>query len=274
MAKQLFAKSSRFARGVIGGADVDGLMRSIRKLKEAGNGGPSKEAARAFATEWLKSVASLAPRDTNRYIRGWLLGAADVEISVEEIPPLQPSRYSEYYAKYLRDQARAVLTEIVELRERMRNWFEIPGKPPTQWYLDAERRVRKLARRLQRANEEIAKYEDVEIAGTALVMDARVQMSGWKSAAGRYFAQQAMVASKLATVRNRIYGGRGAFVKAPSGAWFVQLINLEAHATIVEWKYNVVRLSTRQIRNAGVIGVTRIKFLTSLKREDPAHVAA
>lgn len=60
---------------------------------------------------------------------------------------------------------------------------------------------------------------------------------------------------------DRIYGGRGYFIRGGSGLLTVALHNMEPHASLVEWRYKVMRLAT------SVVGK-----LTGMKQVKSAYV--
>ena len=177
-------------------------------------------------------VAETSPRDTNRFVRGWLLAAMDVGPITVAVPNVAASaRHSEYVDYLNRELRRAqkVLQGIVAVIDL---WYT--SKPNrrrnTPAYRELERKRKKQEKWIGRITEELKKLNDDP---SALLFD--------KERGNRNYS----------TVRTGVHGGRGVLVRLP-GKTVVRWHNLEAHATIIERKYGIIRNALGATRAAGV----------------------
>jgi hypothetical protein len=192
-------------------------------------------AANAALTAMLApAVAELvrsAPRDTNRYAAAWAQAANAAGLGPIGVPEIVAGHFAAKALPRLKSQA-AFWQRIVERYERQ-------GRTSDKWY-------RKAVRTLERANEELAKWDE-----------AAVIIFGGK---GR---------NLKVTVRNKVYGGTGRRILRGDGRVAYFLHNKEPHASIVEARARGLATVLAKLRTLGVRR-GRAAFVRELKKGDRA----
>lgn len=181
---------------------------------------------RALVQPALHQVVRDAPRDTRRYVTGWIQAGNGAGVSTYPLLPIRTSRFAEQFEERLKDQAQKLgyLVGNAERRvKRMRgilfNWYEKWGRKDASArkfraeVRKAEAAYQKLEQSYRRAKEEYAAY--VKSRGEAVVI------FGGK---GR---------TLKITTRPKVYGGFGR-VYSDADKTVMVLHNKEAHASIVE----------------------------------------
>lgn len=250
-----------------GGADITQLLDGLKRLRRGGRAG-TKDASVVIIRAWLQEVSAISPRDTRRYVRGWLLAGRDIGITDLAVPSLQATKYAEFYEKILYGQVEKLVREYTFIRSRMKLWFEDRGRPPTRWYNNAARQVAQIEKRLQTMLLQVARWESTTVAQTGIVFDARVNIAGWLKDGKNV---QRLKGRKFASVREKVYGGEGGFITASNGITFGQVRNLEPHVKLIESRYGIVRKATAAVRRGarGVMVDTRTAFVGRLQLEAP-----
>jgi len=245
---------SRFSKGSGAGkearatkVDASGLQKRIQLLRR-NMPQISRQVAQEMNALLAWRVSETSPRDTNRFLRGWLLAAKDVGPIPVIIPALRStSRHSEYI-KYLQKELMRLEAERKGLAGMIDFWYT--SKPNrrrnTPAYREMNARLRKLDKWIVRVKEEIAKAAGDE---TVLLMD--------KERGKRNYS----------TVRVGIYGGEGA-IRRIGGKTLVRWHNKEPHATIIERKYGIIRNAIGMVKRAGLVRVrkTLVRELTAVSR--------
>lgn len=177
-------------------------------------------------------VDETAPRDTNRYVRGWLLACADVGPIPAYIPPLAASsRHQQYLAKLEKEYKRVVKMAQAERRALEFLYLNKPNRNRnTPGFRKLQNKINKLEKWAERLIEEYIKLDGDP---SGLLMDAE--------RGGRNYS----------TVRVGVFGGRG-MVTEHSDRVIVSLHNLEPHTTIVEKRYEVMRRAMREVKSLGL----------------------
>lgn len=210
--------------------------RALQKLKTMGAASVEAEpiVMRELLRVFIEGINEIAPRDTNRYIRGWLLAANDVGLKVPVVPLEPNSRRTEYLAK-LAEQIDSLDKQIEGIEKRLELWYERKGRRLGAWGRKRKSELRKLRRRRVRAGEELDKALGTEYFS---YFDA-----------GSAF--EAKNKRKLSTVREKIYGGKGEMFTA-GGQLFVRLTNMEPHANIVEKRRRPRDRAMERVRGSGL----------------------
>ena len=178
----------------------------------------------------VDTLEVLSPRDTNRYVRGWIDAGRKAGVTDRPLPSVVASRNQDQYLEKLEKQVEYWQDRVAYARgriEQYQRWdAEAPprkdGKPRSKrtaqpYYAKMVRVEQSSLKRLKRATEELAKargsdgfvFFDVE--GIAQRKQGR----------------------KLSTVREKVYGGEGRVIRGGTMA-VVELRNKEPHARIVE----------------------------------------
>ena len=169
----------------------------------------------AAAAEWIRIASELASlhEDTRRFHRALAQAGNATGAVVLPVPSVHPSKLSVRFHELLRKQVRT-WQRIVNLNRK-------EGRED-KWSRMAERR-------LASAQRNFSAYGP-----TAIVFNAF----------GRGKED------RLITVRAPVYGGTGD-VTLINGKAYVRLHNKEPHASIVEWRYQVMRNALRIARAKG-----------------------
>lgn len=191
----------------------DRVYRGARAVDDA-----ALEAVVSAADAVVDELERIAPRDTQRYVRGWQMAMRQAGQGVpgakyRVVDPVRESRFMAQNYERLNRQVKRI-EKTIEFRERrLRLWYDNKNRKPDAWYRDQVKRIKQYKKLLERAKVQRRLIDDDE--GTAIVIGA--------SKKGR----------RLITVRTKIYGGMGSHW-AREGRAGVKLKNLEAHASIVE----------------------------------------
>lgn len=221
---------------------IAGLKRLNDSLRRR-MGGARKAALRAMVEAAFEPMIREAPRDTNRFVRGWIMAARDVKATRVAVPAVKPSRYRAEILAILEGQVAVLARALDRKRGVLDRWYTARGRSVSRGYgARLRREVAAAERRLRRAVEELAKARGES---AALLFDA---VRG-----GR----------RVSTVRERIYGGSGAYLEA-GGRVFARLHNKEPHARIVERRTGLLRRANSRARRAGLRRAGR-SYLASLQ---------
>jgi len=241
---------SRFSKGSGAGkaaretfVDASGLQKRIQLLRR-NMPEISRQVAQEMNALLAWRVSDTSPRDTNRFLRGWLLAAKDVGPIPVIIPALRAtSRHSEYI-KYLQQELLRLETERKAVAGMIDFWYTSKPnrKRGTPAYNKMTSQVRKMDKWIVRVKEELVKAGGDE---TVLLMD--------KERGKRNYS----------TVRVGIYGGEGS-IRRIGGKTLVRWHNKEPHATIIERKYGIIRNAMGMVKRAGLVRVkkTLVRELT------------
>lgn len=214
--------------------DVSGLNRRVEQML-ARTAEASRAALAAYGEALVDNIDRIAPRDSNRYVAGWVGAGNAAGLTTRVVPRIQKSSRYDKFLDELRQQVERLEKRIRRWQIGMENWYHNrPERPRKGWYRKAEREVRKLYKRYVRAIQELGKAEASE---TFLFFDA-----------GAFVERKNKRA--LSTVRTKVYGGTGKIV---TDGWSakLELHNLEPHATIVEARFGVVAIASRGVKALG-----------------------
>lgn len=222
-------------------ADLSKLAAELSLLAKQGPGA-SREAVKVMGRDFIEECIRLSPRDTRRYVNGWIQAGNAAGVGIFPAEAIQPSRVGEKLRQFFLKQFQE-WDWIVKRYER-------EGRQD-KWY-------RKAVKLRDRAAEELAKYTETAIAIGVRVVDGRAFSVG----KGR----------NLATVRNKIYGGTGSIVRNGRET-LINLHNLEAHASIVEWSSRVKARAAARSRAFGARSVGRKYFNEVVKGTNQQQAA-
>lgn len=228
--------------------DTSVFRAGVRRMRAA------RPAARRSAVDLMTDrftveVARISPRSTNRYVRGWMLAAADVGSRPLPVPALQRDRNRErieqrlnYEESYWRGQVRYWTTR--------KSQYERSGRTAEPYYRTITRQLRNATKRVEQAQRVLEEF----LADTEGVALAVYRSRGKKGN------------SLGVSLRTKIYGGTGRVVGSGRET-VVELTNLEPHWRIVEKNHRVLFRAVGAIRRFGGRKVSR-KYLESV-----AHAA-
>jgi len=178
-------------------------------------------------------VDETARRDTNRFVRGWLMACKDIGPIPVAIPSVKyASRHAAYVAK-LKAELRTYQDDLHTLDTQIDAWFSGPGRKRGAGYAKMLNRRAKLIQWSERLKEEIIKAE------------GEVSIVFFDMERGR---------RNYSTVRTAIYGGKGRVVTNGVRA-IATMHNLEPHTTIVERRDRIMARAMNELR---AFGMTRI----------------
>lgn len=195
-----------------------------------------------IAGSFTQNLVNLSPRDTHRYVRGWMMAARDVGVKVSALPALRPSKNREKIIEALVRQRNGAVAEENRWLRLKEQWYEKTNRPRKGYYNKIVNESGKARKRVERAEQELEKF----LANT----DALAIMRGSGAALNGY---QRMIDPKKInlTVRDKVYGGRGRLLKGQV-VTTVALQNLEPHSRTVEKYRGVTRKARALLRVAGL----------------------
>lgn len=213
--------------------DVSRLGRRLAGVR-AGRVGARTLAAREMGGNLIEQLDRNSHRDTRRYVRAWIQAGRQAGVSSLPMPPIGPAKAREKWMEVLTRQLRSETAYLKFLEDRKRVWYDQHpeklkhGFPPYLKKLQGW--IKKQETRVQRSAEELKKYTGTD---TAIIINA-FRAKG-----------------KLATVRDKVYGGSGRLSIARDTTT-LELKNLEAHARIVERKFHTLSRSESGVRGVGI----------------------
>lgn len=187
----------------------------------------------AAARLTLHRALATAPRDTNRYVRGWAQAGNAAGIGVFAVPEL--NRASNF------DKIERRLRAEVDWWTRIVDRYERQGRRD-RWASQARRR-------LDRAKEEYERLFQAE-GGAVIAINAY-------SALGAKRGPRAMY---------KVYGGDGHIVRVGKHETIVVLHNKEPHSSIVERNTRNFRNAASAVRRSGVAMARSTYFTRALAR--------
>lgn len=217
-----------------GAANFD-TSRLFRRLKHIDAARPAARAvaAREMAGHIIRYIDQHGKRDTNRYVRGWIMAGNDAGVSRIPVPVVKKSGRHDKFVEALMEQAlfwKDLEERLQTAYSRLYGYRTTPGKrkrsssmPPGQREL--LKRLGTATRNRERAFQELERV--VEHAD-------RVVMVGLYSTVDKGFAS-GKGRSLTRTTRHKVYGGTGRVYDTTHETWIV-FHNREPHTTLVETK--------------------------------------
>lgn len=217
-----------------------------RKIPEA-----SKAQLRQITTSLMRRIAVTAKRDTNRYLRGFMMAGKDLG-ATEFVPPIVASKYAARIRDLIESQKDRRGFLLGKSKRELKAMYP-DGKPknprtPTYDYMyEQVQRREKLYEKSKRELERLNQGGD-----TTLLI-------------GFLGSGNAQSGRKLLTVRNKIYGGVGRYIES-RGTVYAVVINKEPHAKILEKKYRTFGNALSAVRSSVVgLDVRRQPFTRAMR---------
>lgn len=233
--------------------DTSGFDRKMKRLREAGKTGQTT-AMMSLGKLQIDAMIYVSPRDTLRYVRAWAMAGNGTKLGHWIVQDVQPSRHIEKLKDRLEGQRARYKWMLDRAKERLDYWARLydnrylnTGRKD-RWARDAYNQVRKYEARVQRVQE---LYYIANEALNQLRYDPSAIVI-W----GRGATKSALGRSKLATVRDQVYGGEGK-LQWVGDRLLMTLHNREPHASIVEKNHRVVARALAAVRVAGLRRASR-----------------
>lgn len=232
------------------------MMERLRFMRTQGPKG-RMAAARFLTSGVIAEVRRTAPRDTNRYLRGWLQAAADIGLVVA-LPPLLKSKHREELAKVLALQVTMINKRLAFLTQRKAEWYPESRRP--------DRYSRKLDREIERQYERLEKARD-QARRFGMDENAIVMMRGTSAALAGY-QKELRGDALMATVRDQVYGGSGRIIDG-STATVILLHNKEPYCRAIEKRHQVWAKALNSVKMFGMqqAGAKYIATVTNTGRD-------
>jgi hypothetical protein len=203
--------------------DYKAFAARMKRLRK--NGASAREAyIVAVATSFLQNVVKFSPRDTNRYVRGWLEAGRGIGLSTSELPAIVNSKNRDKIVEAMVQQVGLLRRKEAKLMGVRKLWYEDSNRPRRGYFHTLNRNIEKATARAERAEEELRRF----LAATGAV----VMMRTTGAALNGYQRMLSGDAVNL-TVRDKVYGGRGRIIRG-NFVTGVGLHNLEPHCRVVE----------------------------------------
>jgi len=243
--------------------DLRGLRARHARMRQ------NAEAARRAALHrgislWAHEVAERSPRDTNRFVRGWIQAAQAVGVTGLIEPIVQSSKYLEVYVE-------AYEFEIARLGQKL--WAAhktltqgVPGRGGTLRPVKGVRRARleqtraSLLARIAAKREELRKLLATE--GAIVIGAGKVWLAD--DGPGIALSQK----STRPTVRLKIYGGQGRVYETQGRSVYI-LHNLEPHTSLVEFRHKVAAQARDGLQFFGIKAIRQVYLNRVLGRSAP-----
>jgi hypothetical protein len=223
------------------------------------------------AEVFVRSINLTSPRDTRRYVRGWQMAGRDLGVWAT-VEGVRPSARRELHLDRLQSQVERIENIIATLekdaaekRRLVALWFTSKGRKISQGgrrmlrqAKEREREIERLYSDLERAERELAKLVGNE---ASIVFWGRRGRAASVNPDGTRVRRRRR---RLHTVRDKIYGGRGVIVVGANGRAVMSLHNREAHARLVEARYEPVRkarAAAQGVAQTRMIGRAALKEL-------------
>lgn len=239
--------------------DVSSALANIDRAK-ANSAAGVEAMVEAAASQVVSILYAGAPRDTNRFIRGWLEGARAAGLGSWPMPDIQVSQFNKRYELVLRAQIRWATSEIESLERRIDKWFIARNRPIRGWALRARRKIERLRNIVIKQQELL---EAIRAGKSVVLMDVGAANFHWageddatlgdiRHGYYRKNKKTGKVSRVLTLARgyDRTFGGSGSRFR--SGRTFVIAIsNLEPHARIVEKKTRLLATARMRLKHSG-----------------------
>lgn len=211
--------------------DDHGLREKLRKARSTVD--VRRAAVMIGAEAFTRRALQLASEhvDTGRFMRSQAEAGNDAGIGVFPLSPVRPSRMQERILQ--------ILTGQVRRWENFARLYQKEGRTNNRYY-------RKILKNIEKARAELKKYSDSN--GMAIVFDA---FSG---------------GSRMTTVRVNFsaYGGAG-YVRTIGDETFVRLHNKTPHASIVEYRFGIVRRSLAAVKELSVKRLQKKQYVEKMR---------
>lgn len=226
------------------------LLRELRGAK-AGRGG----AIRALGGAIVDNLRLLSPRDTNRYVRGWLHAGREAGVFGGPIPRLNESKWHKSNLEQAEIWLQRAEQNHGNAAKRLRDTF--PSGAPKRGQAKLYGR---LSREVDKAN---GRLNEARLTVGELRTDKYAIVFGAGRVVGRGAKQKRLGVGRI-TLRQKIYGGSGWILDRGTSST-IRLLNHEPHALILESKKGVLRQATAAARGAGLLPYKRV-YLNAVRK--------
>lgn len=225
-----------------------------------------EEAVELMGQEFKRTAAMISPRDTQRYVRGWMQAGNQAGIPPFALPTIKPSAYIAKSTKRLKRQADR-WGKVVEREREVRDYW---AQVYTNRYIRIgrnDKHGRQAQRKMEAADKRLEKALDIyqsaveqllNLDPTSILIGGKYGLKGGigNDAARRLNErtnEQKLRKSSLDTVRTQIYGGVGRKMKIGNGRiTVISLAQLEPHARIVEARHRVRARSLAAVKRTAL----------------------
>lgn len=224
------------------------------KLAKMGAASPKlADAAVAVAAEdMVRFMTSIAPRDTQRYARGWAMAGNAAGVGSFPVPPVIQSKIADKLESRLETQLARWTGRLEKQKGYVAYWNRLwqtrygdKGRHD-KWERDllkkmaeADKKAAKMKLLVERAKEALEAFKKSGPEGALVI---------WGK--GKDKVKNPLALSRLATVRDKAYGGTGKTFRA-GGQVLVTLHNLEPHSSIVEKRERILARGLARVRSTG-----------------------
>lgn len=245
---------------IVANVDTSRLSRRLGEMHRQADAA-ALEVVRGGADLFVGFMAEHAPRDTVRYVRGWIEAGNSVGVGTKRnVPQLRESRWKLKVEQSLDRQIDRLVLQINKRAEILNAWYFSKGRPLDRWARKMQAEITRLSKALNRAVETKRKYLNAE--GPVLAFDLFSNGRRVRTAAGKY--RQLRQTMRQTTIRNQVYGGAGEIRLGADGPT-VLLHNLEPHVTLVERKHRLILRAGAAVRRYTDARAKRV-FMKELSR--------
>lgn len=214
----------------------------------------------------IDALQFISPRDTNRYVRAWMMAGNHTGAGRWPVPEVRASRTSALQAARLEQQLyrytafRKEAEESALFWERMWQTRYENTKRNDIWQRDCLTKKRKADKRLAKLDELVKRLEKT----LKDYKETDIVIWGSHKAAN----QNILLKRNLHTIRGKVYGGEGFVLRPGNGRVLVRIRNKEPHAYIVEKSKKNGRCLARALAfgRAKARSVVRNRFVSRVRR--------
>lgn len=197
---------------------------------------------------------AVAPTDTFRYLRGWLLAAIGAGAAGIALPALRRSRRADAIAGALVAQL-AAAKNFQTMKEKERDWLIGRNQARGRKFARVLENIASAQARVQKARDALNRFLGSP-AALAMMRKYSYVLSGNQ----RHISGKALNIE----VKERVYGGRGEIVHGKDRS-VLRLHNLEPHSTAVERRSHVLAAAKRAVAGLGTRTLKK-KFIQQLRQ--------
>lgn len=203
-----------------------------------------REGTAVAANEVIRFVVTRAPKDTNRYVRGWQKAQNDIARGSSTVAPIpldviKPSRYAAQIRTRIAKQASYWTGVRVRLEQQLSAVDKAGFKRESPRGVRALKRLEKVRVIEERAREMLRwMNENPDGATHAILIGGKRRLNPY-------------TLGRLARIDAKFHGGYARFAHTAT-ATFVEVKNLEPHANIVEARTRLMRSALGASRSIGL----------------------
>jgi hypothetical protein len=224
---------------IVAKVDTSNLSRRLKGMRD-GADSAALQVAKQGADMFVGFMNQHAPRDTGRYLAGWIEAGNAANVGPTRMAPaLRDSRWAEKLEAALDRQIDRLVVQINAKAGVLDAWYFSKNRPIDSWARKKQFEIARLSRALQRAVETKKKYLNAE--GPVIAFDIFSNGRRVRTASG------SMKQLRQTTIRDKVYGGTGEIVQRDTGP-VVMLHNREPHVTLVERKHRLITRANAAVR--------------------------